>query len=215
MGLPLPVEPTMRMALPGEIQFETNRSRFIGRGRTMASPRALDPNWPADGRLGSRARSDRQLADGGFAGARGNAASRVDTGNCKEPRRNRAISDQVDKFRRSRGGLCMRPRYAGELQSRENHDAASLQVDGSTANRLIVHPPHTLSEPSVVEPATGSRFTVLRRTARTAKVRRMESRRFCGSTMAIGGFSADGREYVIRLSRRIASAARSCRRGRG
>ena len=54
----------------GDLQYETDRGRFLGRGRTPADPAALDPGAALSGTTGAGARPDLQPAAAGAAGGR-------------------------------------------------------------------------------------------------------------------------------------------------
>ena len=56
-------------ALVGDLQYETDRARFLGRGRTPADPAALDPGAALSGTTGAGARPDLQPAPPGPARA--------------------------------------------------------------------------------------------------------------------------------------------------
>jgi N,N'-diacetylchitobiose phosphorylase len=183
--------------LSGEIQFETNRSRFIGRGRSMASPRALDPNVRLTSDWGAVLDPIGSLRTVVSLGA-GETRQIVWTLGAANSRSEiERLATKVTNLAEVEAVFAAATQ-AGELQSQENHAAASIRLDGSPANHLIIHPPHTPSEPSVVDPQREPLYRAASNGSNGGAFRngKPDILRFDNG---YGGFSADGREYVIRV----------------
>jgi cyclic beta-1,2-glucan synthetase len=183
---------------PPALQFETNRATFIGRGRTLARPRALDPAAKLAGLVGpvldpiASLRTAISLLPGqsrdiffllGAASSRDESAAMV--------------------F--ALGGLVADNRlFDMPVQNANLANGQPIVVDGrvhldSGAERHIVHPPHRrfraasdgLTADAITTPASA-----ISTSAREISTRSLEPLQFDNG---YGGFSLDGREYVIRL----------------
>jgi len=143
---------------PGAASFETDRARFLGRGRSLARPRALDPGVALSGTLGNVLdpiaswRRSVTLA----AGASAEWIAVVAIGPSGE--------EAAARARR-----CGTPEaFAGV--------PAGAPLAAAPAEPAHLYRPSELPQPSAAAPSEPLRFDN-------------------GS----GGFSADGREYVIRI----------------
>ncbi len=170
---------------------ETDRARFLGRGRTTAAPRALDADARLSGTVGNvldpvLALRRRIVLE---PGASASVLAVLAAGRTRE-----AVEALVDRY--------ASPEAAGRA-FREAADApaaggpTALGVPASWLRHLGALPPHV--DPT--GPGAGERFRPLG-TAGDAPVdgdppgRADEELRFFNGH---GGFSADGREYVVRL----------------
>lgn len=174
---PIPVLP---LAKAGGVQYETDRARFIGRGYSLAAPRGLVTTEPLSGTVGDvldpivSLRGTVELAVGGEAQWTFllGAASERET------------------------ALALVPRYqsvatidaAFQAAARREADSSSLTAPSPFAKILSVAPPSKISP--VAPPSL-------------AKGRQEEFTTLEESTLqfwnGLGGFSAEGGEYVIRL----------------
>ncbi|MCC8986591.1 MAG: glycosyl transferase, partial [Candidatus Contendobacter sp.] len=174
---PIPVLP---LAKAGGVQYETDRARFIGRGYSLAAPRGLVTTEPLSGTVGDvldpivSLRGTVELAVGGEAQWTFllGAASERET------------------------ALTLVPRYqsvatidaAFQAAARREADSSSLTAPPPFAKILSVAPPSKISP--VAPPSL-------------AKGRQEEFTTLEESTLqfwnGLGGFSAEGGEYVIRL----------------
>ncbi len=180
----------------GKIEFETNRVRFIGRGRTLERPRALDPGRVLSGDFGSVldpiaslripiALEPNEAQEVAFV--LGAAQNRADIDRSLE-----AIRDLAQVHR------AFDEAQAADSVDGSPRDSARLWSETAHGERIIVHPPHRPSPPAgdangapIFPPATFEVTAGSRRPADAGEPLQFDN--------GLGGFSADGREYVMRI----------------
>jgi cyclic beta-1,2-glucan synthetase len=177
------------------LEFETNRLRFIGRGRTLARPLALDPGAKLSGDYGpvldpiASLRTVVLLEPGesrhvvfALGGAQGRAEIDDLLASVRE-------SESVDRL------FASIQTTAGEGT---NGSPASDSAIAALARRVIIHPPHQLG---AVGWADGPADRTFAPAAAMGCVETPPSvvREQLQFENSYGGFSADGREYIVRL----------------
>lgn len=194
-------------AKPAEsLPFETDRSRFLGRGRNVSQPRALERGESLAGALGSvldpifSLRKVLSLAPGETASVTYALAAGFDKQELLDLAENYALDSRVEQAFRLAAEATTQPGLfeldgeqlrldpAENLQPPSNRQASSNQsglVNGSS-NKFMKEED---DEPRF-QPAT-SETTELGRPAFSEKLQ-FEN--------GLGGFSQDGTEYVVRLS---------------
>jgi cyclic beta-1,2-glucan synthetase len=168
------------------VQFETNRKRFIGRGRSAARPRALDP--------------DAQLVgdEGPVLDPIGSLRTVLTLG----PGETREVVFVLGAAQ-GRGAIEALVAAVDEMDAAVDilADLEAGQITGNgDASRWIVHPAHA-GPSSRLEKESDSRRLYLPASAVVTETDRLpahlqEQLQFENS---FGGFSADGCEYVIRI----------------
>jgi cyclic beta-1,2-glucan synthetase len=186
--------------LQGGIQFETNRASFIGRGRTLARPRALDPTVKLRGEWGAvldpvgSLRTTVSLAPAEtrqIVWTLGSARGRHEI---------ERLASKVTDFVQAQTIFAAAAQSGTLLEGNGKGNGSERdRSDKSMAGRLLVHPAHTSAKPS----ASAAKRKAIYRPAFAGSEReaahqegKPELLRFDNG---YGGFSADGREYVIRL----------------
>jgi cyclic beta-1,2-glucan synthetase len=180
------------------VTFETNRLRFIGRGRTLARPLALEPGVALSGETGpvldpiASLRSRVSLEPGArreVAFVLGGARSRA----------------EIDELLATLGACGDAKRLLGDGGADADSAGngwAPAEGPASAARRVIVHRPHRLPGrerldlpdlPTVRESAPA---TEIGGEGAASMLPPGEALQFDNG---YGGFSADGREYIIRL----------------
>ncbi len=178
------------------LEFETNRLRFIGRGRTLARPLALESGATLSGDCG-------RVLD---------PIASLRTVVVLEPGDSRQVAFVLGGSPR-RADIDQLLADNSELAKLENvfesiRAAANSPVNGSPkpdgalpalARRVIIHPPHIVcARDSAEEPANG----VFKRAGTDGS---LDGPQTSGGTDKLlfdngyGGFSADGREYIVRV----------------
>jgi cyclic beta-1,2-glucan synthetase len=173
-------------AADGKVQFETNRKRFIGRGRRAARPQALDPNAQLVGEEGpvldpiGSLRTILSLAPGEtrevifvLGAAQGREAIEALV----------AAVDDMEGANDILAGL-----------------EAEHAVTNGNASRWIAHPAHA-GPASRLQEESESHGDYLPASAVVTETERLPAhlREQLQLENSLGGFSADGREYVIRI----------------
>jgi N,N'-diacetylchitobiose phosphorylase len=183
--------------LSDAVEFETNRARFIGRGRTLEHPRALDPKIRLTGDWGAvldpigslrtvvllEPGETRQV--GWLLGA---ASGR------QEIERITAKASDLDQAE----AIFTAAASANRLVEGASGEALPDRTDDSTARRLNWHPAHIALEAAAAESAEHISYRPAfdGPAGKAARNGKSEILRFDNGC---GGFSPDGREYVIRL----------------
>lgn len=178
------------------MQFETNRMRFIGRGRSLARPRALDPGTNLSGDTGpvldpiASLRVALALAPGearqvafilGVAATRSEAEELLATVR-SVPRDDRMWSEVEESTKLSGNG----------------HRSAESASLSPVSRRLVVHPPHGPSADGIA-PSKRERTFVPATLIPNEAPRPASKREPLLFENGYGGFTMDGREYVLRL----------------
>jgi cyclic beta-1,2-glucan synthetase len=182
------------------VQFETSRVAFIGRGRTPARPTALDRAATLSGHLGpvldpiASLRTAVSIPPGrscDVAFGLGAASSRDEIVNIISACSGwREVIELLDNARRN-----------ADLTNGDPAGADGYERVGQQGERRIIHPPHPISPTQVagapVErkffPASVGATTTTRGDTESAPPAPLQF------DNGYGGFSADGREYVIRI----------------
>jgi cyclic beta-1,2-glucan synthetase len=182
----------------GVVEFETNRAAFIGRGGSLARPKALIANAPLTGQVGpvldpiASLRTAIVLEPGEsreVAFLLGATASREDAA---------AILTSIHGLPQIRA-LFSGAAASAVLRNGKPAPAELPAGTGKGGERYIVHPPHRRlgtsadEPPAVVECVPATVASAGRNVPSSTAT---ETLRFDNT---YGGFSADGREYVIRL----------------
>jgi cellobiose phosphorylase len=173
-----------------DVQFETNRGRFLGRGRTLARPRALDS--------GAQLTSD--------WGAVLDPIGSLRTSIALEPGATRSVAFVLGAARSRHEIEAIASKLAdlghaeAIFRAAAQASAATNGADGHTSDgeasprRIIIHSAHATPEspPSLT---SDPKY----RPATDGKVRGRSTTKPLQFENGFGGFSADGREYIIRL----------------
>jgi N,N'-diacetylchitobiose phosphorylase len=167
------------------VEFETNRKRFIGRGRTIARPQALDPQARLSGDSGpvldpiASLRTVVTLAPGEsrevvflLGAAVGREALSALESAIEDLAGSRQVFDAVE-----------------ELHASSNGDT----------QRWTAHPAHDPLESRMRETEPRRQYSPASAVVSENEPVSAESREPLQFENSYGGFSADGREYVIRL----------------
>ncbi len=181
----------------GPIEFETNRARFIGRGHTIARPKAIVPGAILSGDRGSvldpiaslRVALELKANESQVvAFVLGAAPNRAEVARSLEVTRNMADVERVFNEVRS-----------SSLLDDFQRDPIWPTNGSGKPERVIIHSPHRSQRTSA---AVAPEISYL-----PAGVEALEGQPGGSDTRqplqfenGYGGFSADGREYVIRLS---------------
>ncbi|MCI0332775.1 MAG: glycosyl transferase [Planctomycetes bacterium] len=181
----------------GAVSFETNRTRFIGRGRTLERPKALEPDERLTGDLGS-------VLDP-IASLRIPIA--LEAGEIQEIAFVLGVASTKAEIDRSLGSvhdldqvqeLLTRARSLAPVVPAPT--AATWPSNGSAdGDRIRIHPPHRTPRPNSGDAAPENRFapdTLDAANDDTPGARPGEPLQYDNG---YGGFSNDGREYVIRV----------------
>jgi cyclic beta-1,2-glucan synthetase len=180
------------------VQFETNRAAFIGRGRTLAQPRALDPATQLAGQAGpvldpiASLRTVVSLLAGescDVAFLLGAASSRSE------------ISQMLSTWSDLQTVSTL---FDSDAAPAEINNGAPMSADdrmrfGNTGERHIVHPPHRLLGNSAARVAAEKSSTPASARAANIGSRHSGPREPLQFDNGYGGFSADGHEYVIQI----------------
>ena len=177
------------------LEFETNRLRFVGRGRTLSRPLALEPGAKLSGECGpvldpiASLRTVVMLEPGEsrqVVFALGGAQSRAE------------IDDLLASVREAESA----DRLFASIQTTAGEGTnGSPGSDGTTAalaRRVIIHPPHHLGAVGWADEPADRTFAPA---AAMGCVQTLPSvvREQLQFENSYGGFSADGREYIVRL----------------
>jgi cyclic beta-1,2-glucan synthetase len=176
------------------LQFETNRGRFIGRGRTLSRPRALAPGAALSGDWGAVLDPIASLRAGVSLGPGESQHVTFGLGAAES----RSEIDELIELLASMGEFAPTELLAddGRSSAETDRNGGSLPPDGSSSGqRVVVHSAHRGSRRSfsdseaISKPSTGGGCD-------GAPASQSETLQFDNG---YGGFSADGREYVIRI----------------
>jgi cyclic beta-1,2-glucan synthetase len=183
---------------PPTIQFETNRAHFIGRGRSLADPRALNP-----GEVLSSGR-----------GAVLDPIGSLRTAICCEPGESKEVifvlgaaqdPDDLDALLLAIGDVAQAAVVLERAASGdESTNGRAGPVEGKSrdnAERIIVHPPHVGDQPNSSNGQELARNRPAWTTSEGQQTLPAEDQETLQFDNGYGGFSGDGREYVIRLRR--------------
>lgn len=170
----------------GNVEFETNRKRFLGRGRNTVRPQALDPNGRLTGDQGAVLdpigclRTELRLAPGEsreviylLGSAEGRPAIEALVAGVDDWDAASAVFAAVEESRAPSNG------QAAQWIAHPSHDRLRSRLADVDSRRVYLPAADVVTENEPVAEAAP------------------EPLRFDNS---YGGFSADGREYVIRLS---------------
>ncbi|MEX2308870.1 MAG: hypothetical protein WD738_14820 [Pirellulales bacterium] len=183
-------------ALRDEMTFETNRLRFIGRGRTLTRPQALDSGTTLTGDCGPVLDPIASLR----------LAITLEPGESRDivftlggsPNRSK-----IDELLAAVASLTpvdeLFDNTKAASPSSVNGGAASDGAPSPLAQHVKLHPPHRIVRPPSTDGSTARTFVPAAATSTQSAPevpRRGEILQFDNG---YGGFSADGREYVIRV----------------
>jgi cyclic beta-1,2-glucan synthetase len=180
------------------VQYETNRAAFIGRGRSLAHPRALDAEVRLTGQTGA-------VLDP-IASLRTVLVLRP--GECREIvllLGAASSRDEAMEILTSRDGLPeVNRELDGALASRHLKNGQptreKLDIDaGRDGDRHIIHAPHSRPRMQTAPAQTAAECTPAAARASGRDARAFDVAEPLEFDNGYGGFSADGREYVIRL----------------
>ena len=96
--------PSSKAKAPGDVQFETDRARFLGRGQTIRAPAAIADGWPLSNTAGAVLDPDLQPAPARADPARRNGARRVLDAGRGVARRGARSGRQASRSDRVRSG---------------------------------------------------------------------------------------------------------------
>jgi len=185
----------VEMDSDAELQFETNRVRFIGRGRSLARPQALDPYATLSGDTGpvldpiASLRTSMSLSPGEtrqLAYVLGMSATRADA------------EDILRTVKNLREVARMRPPLEELENLSENGQDRTEGALAPTSRRLILHPPHAALADGTASAEHEGAFVPATCLSGEIPLRVTEREPLCLEN-GYGGFAADGREYILRL----------------
>lgn len=178
------------------IRFETNRSRFIGRGRSLADPCALDPGSHLSGDEGS-------VLD---------PIGSLRTVICCKPGETKEVvfllgaSQDCDDLSALLSAIGDAFQATQVLERAEFGDVSTNglvlppdEFSRGPDERIIVHPPHVDEESFRFDGNAGPRYEPASKTSAGRQTLCAGDEEALQIDNGHGGFSADGREYVIRL----------------
>ncbi|HEY3392347.1 MAG TPA: hypothetical protein VGK58_06555 [Lacipirellulaceae bacterium] len=179
------------------LQFETSRVAFLGRGRTLSRPRALSSSAPLGGHEGPvldpiaslRVRFELWPGESGDIEFMLGAAAERD-----------AIEEILEAFRDVSQVAAVLKDANTDDSGKESPLAASRRATsrGGT-ERIFVHAAHGKPRPQALEQPAAERYEPASTATAATYSRRTKLSEPLQYDNGYGGFSADGREYVIRV----------------
>ena len=178
------------------LQFETSRVAFIGRGGTLKRPHALSSSAPLEGRQGPvldpiaslRARFELEPGESGDVVFLLGAATE-----------RRAIEETLEAFRDvSRAAAVLNNGSKVDSRDESPLDESPATSRGSM-ERIVVHSAHGKPRPQALEEPAADRYEPAATATAANRSRRTELSEPLVFDNGYGGFSADGREYVVRV----------------
>lgn len=166
----------------GDLQFETNRKNFIGRGRDLARPRALDRDVVLTGDQGPVLDPIGSLRVAVAIGPGETREAVYLLGAASSRKELEGLISHVD-------GLAVAQRLFAD-------EEGTVAASNGKGRLRIAHPPHDLLAEPPRESKRQAQFRPASVEADITSQRPHEALRFENS---FGGFSTDGREYVIRI----------------
>lgn len=179
------------------VSFESNRTRFIGRGRTLEHPIAMEAGRRLTGDMGpvldpvAALRIPIEIEPGEMqeiAFVIGVASTNAEIDHMLESIAN--LNHVRDEFDRVRVIVPATPELTDLIRSPNG---------SSTGERIVFHPPHQARRQSNGEAAPEIRFTPNTSTSVDGHKRDVLPSEPLQFDNGYGGFSSDGREYVVRV----------------
>jgi cyclic beta-1,2-glucan synthetase len=181
----------------GHVRFETNRARFIGRGRTLCNPQALDANSLLTGEYGSVLDPIAALQISAILNPHEGEEIAFVLG----------VGQDSDSVGRSLQAVCNLDLVNGvfeQCKSQGSTDPAAKEPTSPSnghpyVERIILHPPHrtlrqafAATEEPIFRPVSSGGTDEQQGRSDASEPLQFEN--------GYGGFSPDGREYVIRVA---------------
>jgi cyclic beta-1,2-glucan synthetase len=179
------------------IEFETNRMRFVGRARSLARPQALDDGSALTGDVGSVLDPVAALRTKITLAPQESHEVAFVLGASSHP-------EEIDQLLAEVSELSQVHRLFESLRS-ASVDAmpradSAFNSNGGTDERIIVRPPHWSANQSDSNGAAHAQFVPASESLANGHPAARASSPSLQFDNSFGGFSADGREYVIRIA---------------